>query len=296
MLASGVTFKDVAAMSGMSISTAETSFHHFCEKLSEGLWETWVTLPVGDDLKKVEEIYRKCGLPGAVGSLDCTHFKWDNCPWSEHRVHTGKEGYPSVVVEAMCDHAGRITAATKSYPGAKNDQTVISRDQSVWRIRDEEPWKSMKYKLKNADGTETEYTGAWLIVDGGYPKVSCAQNRVLKFASSAKGRFQPLHFRCASLAFYVSQYFCMFGNGHYSCVVWKQKTEGFPDTLARVFGSGETLQSRGSKIQEGVLCHPCRPAPFGHRVPGIATFFCSAALIPKTCFRALRDYGRVSFF
>ena len=148
MLASGVTFKDVAAMSGMSISTAETSFHHFCEKFSEGLWETWVTLPVGDDLKKVEEIYRKCGLPGAVGSLDCTHFKWDNCPWSEHRVHTGKEGYPSVVVEAMCDHAGRITAATKSYPGAKNDQTVISRDQSVWRIRDEEPWKSMKYKLK----------------------------------------------------------------------------------------------------------------------------------------------------
>ena len=81
VLASGVAFKDVAAMSGMSIPTAQTSFRHFCENLSEGLWETWVTLPVGDDLKKVEEIYRKCGLPEAVGSLDCTHFKWDNCPW-----------------------------------------------------------------------------------------------------------------------------------------------------------------------------------------------------------------------
>ena len=149
----------------------------------------------------------------------------------------------------MCDHAGRITAATKSYPGAKNNQTVISRDQSVWRIRDEEPRKSMKYKLKNADGPETEYTGAWLIVDGGYPKVSCAQNRVLKFACTAKGRFQPLHFRCASLAFHFSQYFCMFVNGHYSCV-WKQKTEGVPDTLAKVFGSGEMLQSRGSRIKE----------------------------------------------
>ncbi|CAN0442461.1 unnamed protein product, partial [Ectocarpus fasciculatus] len=57
------------------------------------------------------------------------------------------------------------------YPGAENDKTIISRDKAVWRIRDEEPWKSMKYKLRNADGTETEYTGAWLIVDGGYPKI-----------------------------------------------------------------------------------------------------------------------------
>ena len=104
-----------------------------------------------------------------MGSLDCTLFKWENCPWSEQRVHKGQEGYPSVVVEAMCDHAGRIIATTKSYPGAKNDKTIISRDKSVWRIRDEEPWKSMKYKLNNADGTETEYTGAWLIVDGGCP-------------------------------------------------------------------------------------------------------------------------------
>ena len=79
------------------------------------------------------------------------------------------------MVEATCDHVGRIIAATKSYPGAENDKTVIARHESISRIRDEEPWKSYPYKLRNADGTETDYTGAWLIVDGGYPKASRVQ-------------------------------------------------------------------------------------------------------------------------
>lgn len=75
------------------------------------------------------------------------------------------------MVECTCDLSGRIIAATKSYPGAENDKTVIARDKSIWRIRDEDQWKSLKYKLYNANGTETEYAGAWIIVDGGYPKV-----------------------------------------------------------------------------------------------------------------------------
>ncbi|CAB1114544.1 unnamed protein product [Ectocarpus sp. CCAP 1310/34] len=142
VLASGCCFQDVASFSLTSRTTAETSFHHFCEKFSEGLWDTWVKLLRGDSLKKVEEIYRKYGYPGATGSTDCTHFRWPGCPFSEKNTHTCKEDLPG----------------------------VIARDKSIWRIRDEEPWKSYKFKLYNADGTETEYTGAWIIVDGGYPK------------------------------------------------------------------------------------------------------------------------------
>lgn len=175
VLGGGNCFNDISGFSRMSRQTAETAFHLFCEKFSVALWDSWVYLPEGEELKKVEEIYRKCGYPGAIGSVDCTHFKWEGTPFSERTIHQGKEGYASVVVEATCDHSGRIIAATKSYPGAENDKTVIARDLSIWRIRDEEPWKSYPYKLRNADGTESDYTGAWLIVDGGYPKVSRVQ-------------------------------------------------------------------------------------------------------------------------
>lgn len=101
------------------------------------------------------------------GSADCTHIRWPGCPSSEKNTHADKEGYTSLVAECTCDHSGRIIAATNTYPGAENDKTVIARDKSIWRIRDEEPWKSLKFKLYNADRTETEYTGAWIIVDGG---------------------------------------------------------------------------------------------------------------------------------
>ena len=140
--------------------TYETSFHHFCEKFSAALWDEWVKLPVGDELRKVEEVFRRSGYPGAIGSTDCTHFKWDGGPFSEARINTGKEDYPSVAVEATCDHTGRIIAATKSYPGSENDKTIIARDKSIWRIQNEEPWSTYKYSLYNEDGSETEYTGA----------------------------------------------------------------------------------------------------------------------------------------
>ena len=106
VLAGGNSFQDVATFSGMSVTTAETSFHLFCKKFAAALWDTWVKLPVGDELKKVEEVFRRSGYPGAMGSTDCTHFKWAGGPFSEARLNTGKEGYPSVAVEATCDHTG----------------------------------------------------------------------------------------------------------------------------------------------------------------------------------------------
>ncbi|CAM9817255.1 unnamed protein product, partial [Pylaiella littoralis] len=132
VLAAGNSFQDVATFSGMSVKTAETSFHLFCEKFSAALWDKWVYLPVGDELKKVERVFGMSGYPGAMGSTDCTHFRWSGGPFSEARMNTGKEGYASVVVETTCDHTGRIIAATKSYPGSENDKTVIQRDRSIW--------------------------------------------------------------------------------------------------------------------------------------------------------------------
>ncbi|CAB1110270.1 unnamed protein product [Ectocarpus sp. CCAP 1310/34] len=58
------SFQNVATFSGMSVATAEKSFHHFCEKFSAALWDTWVKLPVGDELKEVERVFRKSGYPG----------------------------------------------------------------------------------------------------------------------------------------------------------------------------------------------------------------------------------------
>ncbi|CAM9180950.1 unnamed protein product, partial [Hapterophycus canaliculatus] len=105
---------------------------------------------------------------GVSGSIDCTHLAWERCSFSETTTQQGKEGYTTVVYKAICDHAGRILASTKGYPGAENDRTVVRRDLSVRRIDKEEPWVSYKYDLCDAYSNETEHTGGWLIADGGY--------------------------------------------------------------------------------------------------------------------------------
>jgi hypothetical protein len=40
-------------------------------------------MPVGDELKKVMEVYKLLGFNGAIGSMDCTHVKWNKCPASK---------------------------------------------------------------------------------------------------------------------------------------------------------------------------------------------------------------------
>ena len=82
----------------MSRTTAEASFLLFCEKFAEGLWDTWVRLPVGDELEKTTGSYGKSGFPGAMASVDCTHFDYA-CAFSEKNQHKGES---TGIVPAAC--------------------------------------------------------------------------------------------------------------------------------------------------------------------------------------------------
>ena len=43
-------------------------------------------------------------VPGMIGCLDCMHVPWENCLNSLCGQHVGKEGVPTLVVEASCDY------------------------------------------------------------------------------------------------------------------------------------------------------------------------------------------------
>src|SRR5690348_6277516 len=47
--------------------------------------------PTGEDVARLVEENTKRGFPGMVGSLDCTHVDWDNCPVAWQAQYTGKE-------------------------------------------------------------------------------------------------------------------------------------------------------------------------------------------------------------
>lgn len=62
---------------------------------------------------------------------------------------------------------GRVLGVTSGFSGAQNDKTIVGLNLAVQRVREGEPYKNVRYKLRRADGTESEEIEAYLIVDGG---------------------------------------------------------------------------------------------------------------------------------
>lgn len=171
ILGRGTCFDTVSELSFISEQRVGQIFHEFCGKFAVHMYDKWIKLPEGEDLARVMRQYAYVGFPGAVGSTDVTHVAWGCTPQSHARSYSGKEGFPTIAFEATVDHMGRVLGVTKGFAGAQNDKTIVRFDLVVQRVRDGQPYKDVRYKLRRADGTESEEIGAYLIVDGGYHKV-----------------------------------------------------------------------------------------------------------------------------
>jgi hypothetical protein len=64
-----------------------------------------------------------------------------------------------------------VLGATRGYPGAKNDKTIVRYDLTVLRIRNDAVYTQKEFRLLDAGGGESTERGVYLIVDGGYHKV-----------------------------------------------------------------------------------------------------------------------------
>ncbi len=57
-----------------------------------------------NDTKRIVELHkRKHGAAGLLGALDCMHKTWKNCPITLQGAFTGKECWPTLMLEAMAD-------------------------------------------------------------------------------------------------------------------------------------------------------------------------------------------------
>lgn len=184
ILARSSTFDEVNELTNMGEETMRAFFHKFVGIFSsEEVYSQFVYPPrTKKTLKIVEREYRKRGLPGCVGSVDCVHVAWDVCPVRLWHMHNGKEGYRSVAFEVVVDHNRRIQSTTVPFAGAWNDKTIVRFDGYVSKLRrgelfhDIDPGQEWKYYAKERlpDGSEVlllrSEKGYYLICDGGYHK------------------------------------------------------------------------------------------------------------------------------
>ena len=118
--------------------------------------------------------YSARGLPGCVGSIDCVHVGWDQCPNQYHSLYTGKEGFPSVAYEVICTSRKFIQSVSAGHPGSRNDKHIVRTDDSVMQLLEGNGWlQSKAWNSTGPNGKRLQFFGVFLICDGGYHRWPC---------------------------------------------------------------------------------------------------------------------------
>lgn len=159
-------------LSGIPKSTCNSILKHFCIGFVEAFYKDFVYFPEGDDLANVMDVFAKVGFPGAMGSMDVTHFRWLACPKDNYNFCKGKYPFPTLASQAVVDHNRRILFLSSLYDGRENDKNITSDDDFTYRIMMGK-FDDIEYKLYDDSGTLRICKGGYLLVDGGYHNISC---------------------------------------------------------------------------------------------------------------------------
>ncbi|CAN0445729.1 unnamed protein product, partial [Discosporangium mesarthrocarpum] len=170
ILGGGNCLDDIQQLSGMSQSRAQSTFHHFCKCFARDMYAKCIYVPEGNVLEEVMHMYVAVGFPGAVGSTDVTHVRWERAPISEGVHYMGKEGFAVVAYQVTIDQTGYARGVTVGFPGARNGKTIMQYDGTIRNIRHDPKYTQLEYKLVDYEGNKYTKKGAYIIVDGGYHK------------------------------------------------------------------------------------------------------------------------------
>ncbi len=70
----------MSELSGVPISTCHNIFHTFIKSFTVNFFDQYVSMPTGDKMKEVMNVYKLLDFNECVGSMDCTHIYWNKCP------------------------------------------------------------------------------------------------------------------------------------------------------------------------------------------------------------------------
>ena len=127
MLAYGTAGDSVDEYLRMAENTAIEILKVFCKTVIKVYGEEYLRSPNAEDVAKLLKEGEERGFPGMLGSIDCMHWTWKNCPTAWHGQFTGKEKKPTIVLEAVASKNLWIWHAFFGLPGALNDINVLDR-------------------------------------------------------------------------------------------------------------------------------------------------------------------------
>ncbi|XP_042016148.1 uncharacterized protein LOC121764151, partial [Salvia splendens] len=101
----------------------------FCRAVVEAFKDTYLRKPTTDDVSKLVDMHERAhGFPGMLGSIDCMHWQWKNCPtaWRGQYTSGHKGTHPTIVLEVVADCRLWIWHAYFGVAGSNNDLNVLN--------------------------------------------------------------------------------------------------------------------------------------------------------------------------
>ena len=85
-------------------STTIRCMKKFCRTIVEIFRERYLRTSNVEDVARLLYIGEERGFPGMLGSLDCMHWRWKNCPTAWAGMYSGRSGSPTIILEAVTDY------------------------------------------------------------------------------------------------------------------------------------------------------------------------------------------------
>ncbi|XP_071709395.1 uncharacterized protein [Rutidosis leptorrhynchoides] len=101
----------------------------FIHRDREGTAMQYMRKPTPQDVARLVSAHAELhGFPGMLGSLDCMHWAWKNCPYKYKGHYTrGDHGYPTIMLEAVASYDLWIWHAYFGPDGSNNDINVLNQ-------------------------------------------------------------------------------------------------------------------------------------------------------------------------
>ncbi|KAF8391673.1 hypothetical protein HHK36_023980 [Tetracentron sinense] len=112
-------------------STTILCMKKFCRTIVEVFGDEYLRTPNANDVARLQKKGEERGFLGILGSLDCMHWAWKNCPTAWMGQYSGCHGSPTIILEAVTSYDLWIWHAYFGLPGSNNDINVLQSSNLV---------------------------------------------------------------------------------------------------------------------------------------------------------------------